>query len=416
MNSKKLYVCIISKYPFPHDTRLRQQAEVLRRNGVATDVVCQRYAGQLKIERFGQLTIYRVARPFPKHTFLLYIASSLRFAFFAGWRIFMLSLHHCHSIVVSHTLPEFLVFTATISKLLGKFVILDARDLSYELLNSRWTGSQTWSQAIRPFFRAMEYVCCRFSDRIITASNGFRERLIKRSVPCNKIITIVNSADDSIFKFHEHRRYRKITKGAKIIYHGTVAERFGVLAAIKAIHLLQRRIPNSQLHIYGGYLPVYRRQIDQTVDELNLSKSVFLHGYRSLEWLYEAMKSVDIGVVPYLSDEFMNLALSTKAFEYAAAGVPIVASRLDSLRLVFPDSCVTYVEPGNHIDLAEKIADLCLAASKRREQVRKARDAYEKVSGQLGARRFLSLVASLVSDNDSSVSPMPERSSHDDLQ
>jgi glycosyltransferase involved in cell wall biosynthesis len=395
MIMNNLRVCIVSKYAFPHDTRLKQQAEALQRSGVNTDIVCLRWTGQPKVEHSGCVTIYRVRRSHPKSTFLQYLVGTLLFAFSAFWRVLVLSFRHCPNVLVVHTLPEVLVFTATIPKLMGKSVILDARDLSFELLHSRWPHNLILRKAIQPLFRAVERASAAFSDRIITASLGFRERLIERHIPGGKIVTIVNSADDSIFRFHGDRHFQPISANANLIYHGTVAERFGVLIAVRAIHLVQRSLPGTQLHLYGGYDQSYRRLLDQTIEELNLSELVFLNGYRPLAWLYEAMKSVDLGVVPYLKDEFMNLALSTKGFEYAAAGVPIVASRLDSMQAILPENCVTYFEPGNPSDLADKIVDLCHNAEKRRQQVKAARFAYDKVSGNSNARRFRRLVFSL---------------------
>ena len=344
---------------------MAQQVEALQQFNVHTEVICLRIANQPKVEKSECLTIFRVGRSYSKASFLQYLTGTLRFGFLALSRVILQSFQHCPDVLVVHTLPEALVFTAILPKLMGKSVILDARDLSLELLHSRWSHSPLLRRILQPLFRTMERFSARFSDRIITASTGFQGRLIERSVSRAKIVTIVNSADDRIFKYNSDRCFHPITAGVKLIYHGTVAERFGVVVAVKAIHLLQNSLPNAQLFVYGKYDQYYRKLLEKTIVELDLSKRVFLNGYRPLYWLYEAMKDIDIGVVPYLSDEFMNLALSTKGFEYAAAGLPMVAARLASMQSVFEDDCLSYFEPGDPYDLADKIVDLCFNAKEK---------------------------------------------------
>jgi glycosyltransferase involved in cell wall biosynthesis len=391
----KVSACIIAKYFFPHDTRMKQQVEALRCAGIRTNVVCLRWEDQPKVAHADLVSVYRIARAHSKSGFLQYIVGTLSFGLLASLRLFVLSLRNCPSVVIVHTLPEFLIFSAAIPKLMGKAIILDARDLSFELLHSRWAHNQILCKVFRPLFGAMEWISTRFADQIITASAGFKKRLVERGVKDKKIVTIVNSADDTIFKFDVKRHFEPIKSDVKLIYHGTVAERFGILVAVEAIHLIQACLPNSKFFIYGKYEECYRRLLDRKIEELKLSKLVFMNGYRPLEWLYETMKSIDIGIVPYLSDDFMNLALSTKGFEYAAAGVPIVASRLDSMQSVFDDNCLSYFKPGNASDLAEKIIDLCNDAKKRQHQVRAARIAYDNVSGDSNSLRLQRLVISM---------------------
>jgi glycosyltransferase involved in cell wall biosynthesis len=74
---------------------------------------------------------------------------------------------------------------------------------------------------------------------------------------------------------------------------------------------------------------------------------------------------MDFDVVPYLRDSFMDLALSTKSFEYIAVGLPVVASRVDSMTALFSDRSLQYSEPGDAADLADQIRRLCEAPRER---------------------------------------------------
>ncbi|MCX7013927.1 MAG: hypothetical protein NTW86_15480 [Candidatus Sumerlaeota bacterium] len=75
--SAPLRVCLISKYLYPHDTRLRQQALALGEMGSEVDIICLRGDGQPPVERRGRVTAYRVMRPTPKDSMARYLLGAL---------------------------------------------------------------------------------------------------------------------------------------------------------------------------------------------------------------------------------------------------------------------------------------------------------------------------------------------------
>jgi glycosyltransferase involved in cell wall biosynthesis len=247
--------------------------------------------------------------------------------------------------------------------------------------------------------RLASNLSCRYADKIITASRGFYQKLIERDVPGKKITVIYNSADTSIFKFDSSRKYDKITSGAKLMYHGTNSERFGTDVAIHALKLLQKKIPGSQLHIFGFYDADYKILLENTILELGLEKLVFLNGRESLENIYQHIKNSDIGLVPYRSDDFMQLALSTKMFEYVNSGIPVVASRLRPAEFVFDDKCILYATPNSPLEIADNIERFCLNPELRKSYVTNAFDAHKKVSGEEMSKLYLDIVRNLTTLN-----------------
>jgi glycosyltransferase involved in cell wall biosynthesis len=207
---------------------------------------------------------------------------------------------------------------------------------------------------------------------------------------------MMNAADTNVFTFDEHRQFEAIKKGAKICYHGTVATRFGLAEAIEAIHLVQQRIPGTTLQIYGRHCSEYRAKLEALIKKLHLEDLVTLGGLQPHERIRELILSSDIGIVPYRSNDFMNIALSTKMFEYAASGIPIVASRLRSAESVFNDDCVSFAKPADPRDLADKIVELCLNPDLRRKKVQTAYQANANVAGPVMTKRFCDMIHSLL--------------------
>lgn len=392
---KEKNICIISKFLYENDTRLQQQAKTLSSEGANVDVLCLRSKNKVRIEE--GITIHGVIKPIPKETIIKYLVSTFTFALFCFFKLQKFAFKKKYDLIIVHTLPEFLVFVAVIQKMRGSKILLDVRDTSVELFDSKWGKDN--KKILMKFIKISANLACKYADKIITASPGFQEKLIGRNVPSEKISIIFNSADTTIFQFDSRREFKKITSGAKLIYHGTIAERFGIDIAIEALALLQQKIPDSELQIFGFYDESYKEKLKKLISELNLEKHVFLNGRESLENIYKFVKMSDIGIVPYRSDEFMQLALSTKMFEYVASGIPVVATRLRPAEFVFNDECIIYAAPNKPQEFADNLERLCLNPNLRKSLVEQAFTAHNKVSGEVMSKLYLDIVRSLVDDN-----------------
>lgn len=381
---------------YPADPRVRREAEVLERAGHSVDVLCLRKKGEKSFESFGSVNAYRVmAGSENKESLLKYFALSSVFAAAALVKLAALSIRKSHKLVQIHNMPDFLVFTAFFHKLTGIPVVLDLHDLTVELFESKTAGKPLG--AFLGVVRAVEKLSCAFADQLITTSAGFRRRLIERGVKPEKVTLVLNSADDRIFSFPPPRSWEKIKEGPVLLYHGTVARRFGLHVAIEAVESLRKVFPGARLNIYGKYDPSYREELEELVVKKGLAGSVTINGYLQLDKVTREIAASDIGVVPYLSDPFMNLALSTKIFEYVSMGMPVVAAGLDSIREIFGEGSIKYFSPGDPVDMAEKIADFCRRPEERRAYAEKAEKAYSGISWPVMSGRYLETVNTLIS-------------------
>jgi len=375
---------------YPDDPRIRREAETLARAGMAVDIFSLRGDRENRIENFGRITVYRILEGTRKDSFLRYVSLSVKFIIAAFFKLNKLFFAKHYHLIQFHNLPDYLVFIGVIQKFLGIPIVLDLHDLMVELFESKWRFRKI--KRLVPLIRWMEKTSCQFADHLITTSKGFQERLIDRGFRPEKITLVMNSADEHIFQNHVNRKFTKIEKGAKLLYHGTVAKRFGLATAIDAVARLQDMVPETTLCIYGRYEPAYRSELETRVKRLGLSGRVVWGEYLSLEEICQIIRDSDIGIVPYRSDAFMNLALSTKTFEYVAMQLPVVASRLQSLKFVFDEDCIKYFEPGRADDLAKKVAELCLNPQLRENYVQSAASAYKNVSWSIMRDRYLCLL------------------------
>ena len=121
-----------------------------------------------------------------------------------------------------------------------------------------------------------------------------------------------------------------------------------------------------------------------------------LNGRVPMDDLPGLLAGADIGLVPSLPEPYLEYSLSTKLLEYAAMGVPIIASDLATFRAHFSGEAIRYVPGGDPEALAGAIRELAedpaAAARLGAEAHRQAAD----YAWSVQAQRYLATVDRLV--------------------
>jgi glycosyltransferase involved in cell wall biosynthesis len=213
----------------------------------------------------------------------------------------------------------------------------------------------------------------------------------------------LNTANEGCFKFNSEREFRKIKSGVKIIYHGTIAERFGLHNVIVAMPYLLKDIPDSVLNIYGRYEDSYFTKLERLVNDLELSGNVNLNDKVVREQIPDLINDHDVGIVPYLQTDYMNLALPTKAFEYIAMGLPLVSTKLKDLYETFDDNCIKYVDESEPKQIAGAISFLCSNPGESRSFVESSYQKLSEITGAVMKERFIQTYNELTSSKSSEI-------------
>jgi glycosyltransferase involved in cell wall biosynthesis len=384
------------------ETRVQREALALIDRGYGVHVVCLRDKGEPATETHEGVRIHRL--PVARHRgagLLGQLLEYLTFFVLATVNLTILHMRHRFRTIQVHNLPDFLVFCALIPKLGGTPIILDLHDLMPELFAGRAGVGMR-----HPVVRAtglQERISCRFADHVITVTDGWRDTLIERGVPEDKVSVVMNVADSRLFSpmpaaTEDHGEV------FHLIYHGTFTHRYGVDLIIRAVDRIRDEVPGIRLTLLGD---------GETRDELiDLTRSLelcdrvgFSDDMVGAEMLPSAIQSADVGIVPNRSNLFTDGILPTKLMEYVAMGVPVIAARTPTVAAYFDDSMVEFFEPGDSDDLAAHIRLLDRDRRRREELSRNSAAFNRKYNWESIAEQYGELVDRLgTSDGrDSSV-------------
>jgi glycosyltransferase involved in cell wall biosynthesis len=141
----------------------------------------------------------------------------------------------------------------------------------------------------------------------------------------------------------------------RVIHHSNLHAIYGLGVLIDAATLIGPELP-IRVDIYGD--GPFRPELEAQIARTGTADRIHLNGSVPIERLPELIAGADIGVVPTLPEPYMRFSLSTKLLEYAAMGIPIVATDLETFRAHFTADAIRYVPGADAGALAAALREL----------------------------------------------------------
>ncbi len=343
-------VLIIAYTSFPYDGRVKRHAESLAARGDWVDVIALS-SGQ-EGRQNGVNVIGVPIERYRGSSRTRYVGSYVRFFIRAARVGYQLSRIQPYDVVITCTMPDTAVLSALPARLFGSAVILDIHDTMPELYLDKFGGRRGAVGA--RLLMVMERVCAGFADRVFAVHQPHRTRLQQAGIPGAKIMVVMNSPQPDIF--NRSGGPKAELARCVVVCHGTITRRLGVDCAIEAIGKLVDRIPGIELRLIGAgdFMP----QAQRLAARLDVLDHVRFEGLVPIDQLPRVLHDAAIGLVPNHASNATHLMLPVKLMEYAALGIPVVASRLRTLEQYFPPHAVRLVNPGDPAALAAAIEEL----------------------------------------------------------
>lgn len=388
-------ICMVVHQNYYADGRVRRYAESLAEAGAQVDVLCVRNdkvtSGESRQQGIRVITI-PVGRGYKNR--LSYIFEyALAFILFT---FYLLALHlkNRYDVIHVHNMPDFLIFTALIPKWLGAKLVLDIHDPMPEFYMSKYTTPRETPSVW--LLRLQEQCSARMANEVITANPFFRENLIQRGIPADKITVINNIPDEKIFFRNGYMRdFQNRRRHFTLIYPGTIAPRYHLDIAIRALPRIISSVPNVRLKIIGPLVD-YVEELKHLAQQLGVQEFVEFHPAIKISEVPQQLMQADLGIYLALPDAHMNIATPSKVLEFAAMGLPIIASRLQVLETFFPGAALQFVTPGDVEAFAEAVVALHRSPERRANMVHQADTAFVRsYSWQSEMRKYFDLLRRL---------------------
>jgi glycosyltransferase involved in cell wall biosynthesis len=363
-------VCMVVHQSYYSDGRVRRYADTLVDAGAQVDVICVSATDETRVHDVAPVRVYTVPlRRWRGGAASYLLEYGLAFVMYMV-RLLILYARNGYDVIHVHNMPDFLVFTAIIPKLFGAKILLDIHDPTPEFFMSKYDAGPD-----RPMVRLMRFqerLSVQFVDAVITANRGFRKALIERGLPAEKITVIYNFPDPHVFDRERFQGNRPVNGDVfTMVYPGTLDARYGLHVAVEALPLIREEVPGIRLHLIGQQVP-YSDELAQMAQELGVDDLLELEGLLPIQDVPDRLSRANVGIYPSLPNPYMELAVPTKVFEYAAMGLPVVASRMKMLEDLYPDGSLMYFEPGQANDFARCIITLYHDPELRESLVRTA--------------------------------------------
>jgi glycosyltransferase involved in cell wall biosynthesis len=348
---------IVHSY-YDEDPRVRREAESLIEAGHDVDVFALRRPGDPDEGVVHGVRVHRL--DVQRHQgagISVYLREYLSFLVRSGWRLIRAHRRRRYGLVQVHTLPDFLAFAALPVRLTGVPLILDLHEAMPEFFRSRFPGAS--NPVAHRLLQVQERASIGLASAVITVNPAMAERLAGLGVPREKIHVVPNTP--ALARFDPAANPRRAfaeDSTIRLVYGGALTPTYELDVAIDALGRLRTTRPDLdlRLEIYGrgDAEPAWRER----ATALGIADRVAFHGRIAIEEMPAAIAAADIGLAPTRRDRFTDVSLSTKIFEYAAMGKPVVATRLPMVETTFPPGTVRTYEPADAATFAAAIAAL----------------------------------------------------------
>jgi len=376
---------------FAVDSRIQRQARALAERGDRVDCVCLNDDEELSVGA-GRIALHRASTGKPRGGARAYLEGNARFLAGAARKVSALDRADPFDLIEIHNMPDALVFAALRPKLRGVPVMLNFHDTFPELFATLFDRPSR--HPLVRLVRAEERLSAAFADGHIFVTDEARNLLRQRGIDAKNTQVVMNTPDERVFGERREPRIPPAEGELRVVYHGGLADRFGVETLVRSIALLRSHERPTSLDVYGSDPEAAR-------DLAAFAARVAPEGVRiatqptPVEDIPARLAEADLGVVPTLRDDFTELLLPVKLLEYVHMGLPVVASRLPVIERYFGDDLLL-AEPGDAASIAAAIEGVRadpVAAGVRAERASKR---LAKIEWRQQRQGYLDLVDGLV--------------------
>lgn len=249
--------------------------------------------------------------------------------------------------------------------------VLEIRDLWPAIFVELGVLMNPWLIRMLEWFELCAYAS---ADQVVVVTEGFRENLLSRGVPPDKVVTIRNGVDLERFSGEAAGAASwRVTLGAHdgetmVLYIGA----HGISHGLAAVLQTAARLRDAPIRIVLVGEGAERARLQAMVEELGLGNVTMHPGVPRAE-VPAILAAADICLVPLRNVPLFDSFIPSKIFEYLAAEKAVVGSVSGEPARILTDAGAVVVSPEDDEALAEAILALADDPDRRRQMGQRGR-------------------------------------------
>lgn len=327
---------------YESDARVIREAEAAITGGFDVDFLALRRPGTPPVEMVRGVRVIRVDQDkYRGRGYLKYSAAYLEFFVRCFLQITALYFKRHYRAIHVNNMPDFLVFSTIVPKILGAKVILDIHDPMPNTFASKFNGREQGF-----FYRILlwqERLSAAYCNRVITVHHPVKDGiLVKHGLAPDSIEVIANFADGELFPL---RKSFRIDNKIRFVFHGTILERSGLVMLMNALSKARHK-DRILVRIIGE--GDFSRTLQGMIESLQLKDVVEFDncGYPAHS-IPQRIADCDVGLVPLEVSSVTNYALPLKLLEYVSLGLPVVSVRNNAILYYFNEDDFIFFDSGD---------------------------------------------------------------------
>jgi glycosyltransferase involved in cell wall biosynthesis len=380
-----------------YEQQIQRVAEALVGAGFDVEVLCMRHPDRPRTSIVNGVTITGLPASLGRF-------SKLRYVFDYGWFFLLatvtLTARHIrrpYAVIQVYTMPDFLVFSAAIPKLLGSRVLAYMNEPTPELFETLYgTGGR-----FRRLLERIEQRVLRFADHALTVTDQLKQRYVERGARAEKITVILNAADPASGLAGWSPPENWQSDEFVVLSHGAIEDRYGQDTIVAAAGLLRAELPDLRIVFTGRGSNA--DELTRLIETSGLEDIVRFEGWVSRERLNDLLHTSDVGIVAQKGSAYSHLVHTYKMVDYWIFGLPVIASRLRATSDAYDDSVIEYYEPDDAADLARAIRRLHDDPARRDELAQNGKLAESRSGWGVQQQTYLRVYETLLEASPQSV-------------
>jgi glycosyltransferase involved in cell wall biosynthesis len=380
---------------YDEDPRVRREAEALVAAGDEVDVFALRRETDEVTGLVDGVRVHRLGVQRHQGAGIgVYLREYLAFLVRACWALTRAHRRRRYALVQVHSLPDFLAFAALPLRLVGVPLLLDLHEAMPEFFRSRFPRAA--SPLAHRLLLLQERSSIALASAVVTVNEAMAERLVDLGIRREKVHVVANSVSLARFDSTAHPVRMFAADGTvRCIYAGALTPTYELDVALDALARIAAERPGLAfaLDLYGR--GDAESSLRAKAAAVGLGDRVVFHGRIPIEDVPAAIAAADIGLAPTRHDRFTDASLSTKLFEYAAMGKPVVATRLPLVARTFPEGTLSTYPAGDAAAMAVAILTLIDDPEARETAVARTMAIVREASWEHEAVRYRAIVEGL---------------------